>query len=100
LSFRISSPLPTAAKLVVSLLVVLHAALLEIITLAASVPFLIVLLAGELLLISAQLVIFLNALFALCGKAALKAAISASLSSQVLVGFRTLGFSSFVSLCI
>ncbi|BGP20580.1 hypothetical protein JCM10213_003841 [Rhodosporidiobolus nylandii] len=83
-------------NLLVSLLIAVHAALAEIIALIATAPLLVVLLAGELLAISAQLVIFCNALFGLLGHS-LKVYVSAHLSSSVLVGFRALGCSTFVA---
>ncbi|GAA6009654.1 hypothetical protein JCM10207_004143 [Rhodosporidiobolus poonsookiae] len=78
------------ASLIVEILVAVHAALLEIITLAARLPFLIALLAGELLAISAQLVIALNACIGLVGWE-LKAALQAKLSATVVGGFKTCG---------
>ncbi|GAA6015164.1 hypothetical protein JCM10207_003623 [Rhodosporidiobolus poonsookiae] len=83
-------------KLLVNLLIAVHACLLDLIGLVASAPLLVVLLAGELLAISAQLVILLNALFGLLGHS-LKVYVAGHLSASVLVGFRTLGFGSLVS---
>ncbi|GAA5920850.1 hypothetical protein JCM6882_008407, partial [Rhodosporidiobolus microsporus] len=81
---------------IVNLLVAVHAALLDIISLVASVPLLVVFLAGELLAISAQLVIAVNALFSLLGWE-LKSAVAAALSGSVTAGFKTLGCWSIVS---
>ncbi|GAA6038758.1 hypothetical protein JCM8097_002386, partial [Rhodosporidiobolus ruineniae] len=84
------------ASLIVSLLVAVHGAFAAILSVAASVPLVIVFLAGELLAIAAQLVIGINALFWLLG-AELKAAVAASLSADVVAGFKTLGCWSLVS---
>ncbi|GAA6038728.1 hypothetical protein JCM8097_002368 [Rhodosporidiobolus ruineniae] len=80
-------------RLLVSLLVAVHACLAEIIVLIKVAPLLVVLLAGELLALSAQLVILCNALFGLLGHQ-LKVYVAGALHSSVLVGFRSLGFSS------
>ncbi|GAA5959777.1 hypothetical protein JCM10213_003309, partial [Rhodosporidiobolus nylandii] len=85
------------AKLLIELILAVHVALADIISLASSVPLLIVFLAGELLAISAQLVLACNALFALFG-AELKAAVAASVQGSVVAGFKTLGCWSFVSI--
>ncbi|GAA5847287.1 hypothetical protein JCM11251_007119, partial [Rhodosporidiobolus azoricus] len=83
-------------KLLVSLLVAVHAALAEIIALIGTAPLLVVLLAGELLAISAQLVITCNALFGLLGHS-LKVYVAGHLSSSHLAGFRSLGCVSLVT---
>ncbi|GAA5869313.1 hypothetical protein JCM8547_008642 [Rhodosporidiobolus lusitaniae] len=83
-------------KLLVSLLVTVHACLAEIIAILKVAPLLVVLLAGELLAISAQLVILCNALFGLLGHS-LKVYVAGSLSSSVLVGFRSLGCSTIIA---
>ncbi|GAA5883963.1 hypothetical protein JCM6882_002083 [Rhodosporidiobolus microsporus] len=83
-------------KLLVSLLVAVHAALTEIIALIATAPLLVILLAGELLAISAQLVILCNALFGLLGHS-LKVYVAGHLSGSLLAGFRSLGCISLLA---
>ncbi|GAA5905984.1 hypothetical protein JCM6882_009089 [Rhodosporidiobolus microsporus] len=83
-------------KLLVSLLVAVHAALAEIIALIATAPLLVILLAGELLAISAQLVILCNALFGLLGHS-LKVYVAGHLSGSLLAGFRSLGCISLLA---
>ncbi|GAA5996057.1 hypothetical protein JCM11641_002668, partial [Rhodosporidiobolus odoratus] len=85
------------ANLLVNLLVAVHVALADIVALVATAPLLVILLAGELLAISAQLVVCCNTLFVLLGTQ-LKVAVASALSVDVFVGLKALGFTSLLAI--
>ncbi|BGP20591.1 hypothetical protein JCM10213v2_008754 [Rhodosporidiobolus nylandii] len=88
-----------ASNLIFNLLAAVHVALGDLITLISGAPLLLVLLAGELLAISAQLVITVNTLISLLG-ADLKVALQNLLSihADVLAGLNVLGLTSLLAI--
>ncbi|GAA5942239.1 hypothetical protein JCM10213_003843 [Rhodosporidiobolus nylandii] len=88
-----------ASNLIFNLLAAVHVALGDLITLISGAPLLLVLLAGELLAISAQLVITVNTLISLLG-ADLKLALQNLLSvhADVFAGLNVLGLTSLLAI--